>query len=151
MSCFKMPTLALVMLASVGGCGGEYATSEIVDTAPVSGTLTYKGQPLEYYQVVFMPVDGTRVAAGVTDAEGKFKMGTNDGGDGAPPGEAKVAVSFVGPPSTGEAGLEQVIDDPSKLPKPKIKIPAKYGDPETSGLTQTVPPEGITDLKLDLK
>lgn len=133
------------------GCGADYGTSEVVDTVPVSGTLTYKGQPLEYYQVIFMPVEGTRVATGVTDAEGKFKLGTNDLGDGAPPGEAKIAITFVGPPSSVEPGTEQAIDDPSKLPKPKVKIPAKYADPATSGLTQTVPASGLTDVKLDLQ
>jgi hypothetical protein len=47
--------------------------------------------------------------------------------------------------------VEAVIDDPSKLPKPKIRIPAKYNDPTTSELTQEVPWSGISDLKIDLK
>lgn len=148
--CF-IQVIFLGMMISALGCNPEYDTSEIVDTVPVSGVLTYQGKPLEFYQVVLMPVDGTRVAVGVTDAQGKFKLGTNDGGDGAPPGDAKIAVSFVGPPSSVEPGTEQVIDDPSKLPKPKIKIPAKYADPATSGLTQNVPAGGLTDLKLDLQ
>ena len=148
--CFLLCSLMSCVLGAVG-CDTDYGTSELVDTVPVSGVLTYQGKPLEYYQVVLMPVDGTRVAVGVTDAQGKFKLGTNDGGDGAPPGEAKIAVSFVGPPSMTEPGTEQAIDDPSKLPKPKVKIPAKYADPATSGLTQNVPPGGLADLKLDLR
>lgn len=135
----------------ITGCGGGYGTSEIVDTVPVAGTLTFQGKPLEYYQVVLMPDSGTRVAMGVTDAQGKFKLGTNDGGDGAPPGACKIAVNFVGPPSSEQGGNERIVDDPSKLPKPKIKIPAKYADPTTSGLAETIPAGGLTDLKLELK
>ena len=36
-------------------------------------------------------------------------------------------------------------------PKPKVKIPAKYNDPEKSGLVQEVPAAGLTELKIDLK
>ncbi len=142
----------LFCIGLLTGCSSQYEyRAETVDTVPVSGTLTYKGQPLEYYQVVFFPVDGVRVAAGVTDASGKFTLGTNDGGDGSPVGSCKVAVNFVGPPSTDAGGNEQIIDDPSKLPKPKVKIPAKYNDPEKSGLVQEVPAAGLTELKIDLK
>ncbi|MCC6508136.1 MAG: carboxypeptidase regulatory-like domain-containing protein [Pirellulaceae bacterium] len=144
-----------VALVSAGigliGCAGSYQTSDIEETAPVSGVLTYQGKPLEHYQVVFMPFNGSRVGTATTDAEGKFTMGTNDAGDGSPVGEMKVAISFVGPPSTVEAGTELIIDDPSKMPRPKVRIPAKYNDPETSGITQNVPREGVKDLKLDLK
>jgi hypothetical protein len=42
------------------------------------------------------------------------------------------------------------IDDPAEMPKPPVEIPAKYSNPETSGLTQDVPAGGVTDLKIDL-
>jgi hypothetical protein len=87
---------------------------------------------------------------GVTDAEGKFKLGTNDKDDGAPPGTHKVAIMWV-PPQSDNPGQETIIDDPALLPKPKVKIPAKYGNPETSGLTQEIPEDGKTDIKIDLQ
>ena len=124
--------------------------AHIEKVVPVSGTLTYNGQPLENYQVTFLPTDGRRAATGVADADGKFTMGTNKAGDGAPPGTHKVAIVWA-PPTTDLPGHEQIIDDPSLLPKPPVEIPAKYGNPETSGLTQEVPDEGIEDLKIDLK
>lgn len=139
------------VLASLCGCSGGYSTTaDIEKVVPVSGTLTYKGKPLESYQVVFMPSDGRRVATGVADAQGNFKMGTNDAGDGAPPGQCKVAVVFA-PPETGEGGNEQIIDNPAMLPKPKVQIPKKYSNPETSGLTQDIPEAGISGLKIDLQ
>ena len=139
-----------LLLAASTGCGSGYQTGDIEAVVPVNGTLTFQGKPLENYQVVFMPLDGRRVATGVTDANGNFKMGTNTAGDGAPPGKCEVAVQFA-PPDMGQPGNEVIIDNPAKLPKPKVKIPTKYGDPKKSGITQEVPSSGLKDLKIDLK
>ena len=142
----------LALAAGSSGCGPDYSqTADVERSVNVSGVLTYQGQPLEHYQVVLMPTDGRRVATGVTDAEGRFVMGTNKAGDGAPPGPSKVAVYFTGPPATDAPGNEQIIDDPSQLPQPKVKIPEKYGDPAQSGLTQDVPDSGLKDWKLELQ
>ena len=137
-------------LALLAGCGGGLNTGDVEAVVPVSGTLTYQGKPLENYQVIMMPDDGRRVATGVADAQGHFSMGTNTAGDGAPPGPCKIAIQFA-PPDTSEAGNETIIDDPSRLPKPKIKIPPKYADPATSGLAEDIPASGIEELKIDLK
>lgn len=140
----------MLCVVAVSGCGGGLNTGDIEAVVPVSGTLTYQGKPLENYQVIFMPSDGRRVATGVADAQGKFTMGTNEAGDGAPPGPCKVAIQFA-PPDTSVPGNEMIIDDPSKLPKPKVRIPPKYADPETSGLSQDIPSSGLEDLKIELK
>jgi len=124
--------------------------AHIEKVVPVSGTLTFHGQPLESYLVTFLPTDGRRAATGLTDAAGRFTMGTNKAGDGAPPGAHKVAFVWA-PPTPDTPGQEQIIDDPALLPKPKLEIPAKYGNPDTSGYTQIVPDGGMTDLKFDLK
>ena len=140
-----------LMLVGLSGCGKAPGPKAVVEkVVPVAGTLTYKGQPLEYFQVTFLPVDGRRPAIGVTDAAGKFKLGTNKAGDGAPPGASKVAIVFVGPPSNDPPGQEKQIEDPALLPQPKIKIPDKYNNPETSGLTQDIPKSGLPNLKIDL-
>lgn len=142
----------LLMCAAALGCETGYrAKADVERTVPVSGTLTFQGKPLEFFQVSVHPTDGSRVATGLADAEGKFVLGTNKLGDGAPPGKAKIAVTFVGPPSAEIPGQEAIIDDPSKLPKPTVKLPAKYGNPETSGLDQEIPQNGLTDWKLDLQ
>lgn len=143
---------SLYVLATllVAGCGDPGPRAEIEKVVPVSGTLTYLGKPLESYQVTFLPTDGRRAATGVTDAAGKFTMGTNKAGDGAPPGAHKVAFVWVAP-NNDLPGQEQIIDDPALLPKPAVEIPAKYANPDTSGYTQEVPDDGIADLKFDLK
>jgi hypothetical protein len=140
------------MLAFLAGCQGNPGPEPVIEkVAPVSGTLTYRGQPLEHYQVTFLPADARRAAVGVTDATGKFTLGTNKENDGAPPGPNKVAVAFVGPPMPDTSVTDMPVDNPALLPKPKIKIPEKYNNPETSGLTQEVPEDGVTDLKIDLQ
>ena len=142
----------VLSLSLVVGCGSRSGPEpEIERVVPVSGSLTYQGKPLSYHQVTFLPVDGRRAAVGVTDMEGRFTMGTNDTGDGAPPGRHKVAIAFVGPPTNETPGQEQIIDNPALLPKPDIEIPGKYSNPETSGLTQEVPEDGLPDLVIDLQ
>jgi hypothetical protein len=143
--------IAVVLGTALAGCGDSIEGPTIEKVVPVSGTLTFQGKPLEYFQVSFQPTDGRRAALGVTDANGKFTLGTNDVGDGAPPGSHKVAVVWVGPQGDVAAGQEVIIDDPSLLPKPSVQIPARYANPETSQLSQEVPSGGVTDLKIDLK
>lgn len=140
----------LMALGLFVGCGDSTPQAVIEEVVPVAGTLRFQGKPLEFFQVTLVPSDGRRAATGVTDKDGNFKLGTNDLGDGAPPGTHKVAVVWVGPPAADAAGQEVVVDDPSKLPKPSVAIPAKYNNPESSGLTLEVPAAGLPDWKLDL-
>ena len=144
-------SVPVCLLIGILGCGSSSSVKPSFEkVAPVSGTLTYQGKPLENYQVTFLPTDGRRPGVGLTDAAGKFKLGTNDLADGAPLGTNQVAVNFA-PPSTDDATTGSPIEDPALLPMPKVLIPAKYGNPKTSEITQEVPSGGLTDLKLDLK
>ena len=128
---------------------GPVATDE--PSVAASGIVTFKGQPLAGYQVVLMPEGNRRPAMGITDAEGKFVLGTNAPGDGAPPGKSKVAIVWAGPESTVDAVDQSAIDDPSKMPKPSVAIPDKFSNPETSELTADVPDAGTSELKFELQ
>jgi len=88
--------MALLVLPA---CSPSQSTGDVMKTVSASGKLTLNGAPLEFYQVMFFPTDG-RPAPGMTDAEGKFVLGTNGTGDGAMVGSHKVAVNWVGPPNT---------------------------------------------------
>lgn len=128
------------------GCDSN-PTGDIVDTVPASGTLTFNGVPLEYYQVAFFP-DNNRPAVGITDADGKFTLGTNGENDGAVVGMHRVAVTYVGKPSDNP---DEGIMEFTPPPPPKHKIPGKYNAAETSGIMLEIPSDGTSDLALDLK
>jgi len=140
-SCAKLVCVATFLV----GCNSE-PSATIEKTVPVAGVLTYKGQPLEYHEVMFFPT-GARPAAGTTDDKGQFTLGTNRPGDGAVVGKHKVTVKYVGPTIQQEPGKETVVE----IPPPKVKIPESYMSADTSRLTQEVPASGIRDLKLDLQ
>jgi hypothetical protein len=138
------------MLLTTGlGCGGSGAPIEDA-VVPVSGTVSYQGTPLSRYQVLFAPTDGRRPASGISDEQGHFVLSTNAEGDGAVPGSHRVTVFWAGPPPTDSTGAESPIEDPAKMPKQPLPVPAKYGDPEKSGLTETVPEDGTDQIKIDL-
>ena len=139
----------LLLLAASGGCSDNGAPREAA--VPVAGRVTYKGQPLPRYQVIFAPVDGRRPASGISDENGNFTLSTNAEGDGAPPGMHKVAVAWAGPPATDSTGSEVPIEDPKLMPKQPINVPAKFANPDESGLTQEVPDKGIQDLVINLE
>jgi len=132
----------------IAGCGGSYEPkAEIFQTVTAAGVLTWKGKPLSGFVVSVHPADGKRTASGTTDAEGKFQLGTNTAGDGAVPGSHKISVVWQ-PPE--DDGMGNVIDDPSKLPKPPVQLPPKYASPDTSGISLEIPESGSSELKLDL-
>lgn len=138
-----------IVLALMIGCGGDYSQqAEAVATVAASGTLTFKGKPLSGFQVAFHPADGKRPALGITDEAGKFVLGTNTRDDGVVAGISKVSVVWQSPE---DDGMGNVIDDPSKLPKAPVQIPAKYASPETSGIQVEVPDGGSSELTVALE
>ena len=82
--------VGLLALAA-GGCGGTGAV-------PVSGLVTYQGEPLADVTIIFTPAGGGaegaagKIATGQTDSQGKFTVTTESPGDGAVPGEYTVSI-----------------------------------------------------------
>lgn len=122
------------MLMMAIGCGAPAIEDYQVfdDLVPVKGQVLYKGKPIQDASIRLYPAgkstaDGVpaRVAA-VSDVEGRFELFTfrpEGKGQGAPIGDYRVTVSWVGP----TAGLPQ-----EKLDSLKELIPAKYINPRTS-------------------
>ncbi len=141
-------SLALLLSLAATGCGGG---SDGPATAPVSGTVTVKGAPRGDLTVTFYSEGGGRPAIGITDADGEFSLTTNNTGDGATVGSHKAAVSAGGsgeeasaPPMPGFPGYNEWMKKQREL------IDPKYADPKTSGLTYTVPAEGLTDIEIKI-
>ena len=73
--------LAGVCLLALPGCGDGRPK-----TIQVTGTVTYRGKPVQGAHVTFTP-QGNRSASGETDAEGRFTLLSFAPGDGAVAGE----------------------------------------------------------------
>jgi len=140
------PSLCVLLLA---GClGGSEQSASRPGTVPVSGTVTYKGQPVPDAHVSLIPNGGETGAFGKTDAQGKFALQSFAPGDGAVPGAYTVTVTAR--VVTGGVNTSQDIAAPPPPVQEKWLAPQKYADPQTSGLTASVKPDGDNTLKLEL-
>ena len=118
--------------AMLAGCGGGPGLQ------PVTGKVLLNKKAAEHATVVLHPVTPAAADApkprGTVSADGTFAITTNTAGDGAPPGEYRVTV-------------EQWLAGPRSDDAPTNRLPAKYSNPATSGLTAVVGP-GPTELKV---
>jgi hypothetical protein len=123
----------LVIPFGVAACN-----SDSVYTVQASGTVTYKGKPLEKGQVQFLPTEGP-AAVGLIE-NGKFILGTNSEGNGAPPGKYRVTVfSYANVQSKfGESTTKSV-------------IPNRYTNPDSSGLVVEIPSGGNDAIAIKLE
>lgn len=122
----------LIVSAFAIGCGGSGPR-----TAPVSGTVAYKGKPVANANVSFAPDDPSgRVATGITDSSGRFTLGTMTADDGAIVGKYKVGVIARGPERPAKAGEGSGM--PGETVPGEPTIPMKYFSPDTSGLVHEV-------------
>jgi hypothetical protein len=141
--------LAFLTLAALG-CGG---VSDRPALYPVSGTVVYKGKPVEGAQVSFFHEKAQRAAEGKTDAEGKFVLSMFDYNDGAMPGENVVTIDKIksapaaastdtsrppNPADLAKMGQEFGGGDPSKKKGADNELPAKYASRTTTPVKQTV-------------
>lgn len=128
--------LALLFTVPLTGCGDGKLKTE-----PVTGKVTFNGEPIEGAKVVFSPVDTSqgKPAVGRTNEQGVYTLQTSEGnvGAGTTPGEYIVMISKVkmvgtGKFLTGEEG-KQVEET-----KPVSELPDKYSDRRKTELKATV-------------
>lgn len=153
--------LSAVMMMAVG-CSGRLADKWrrlMPATHAATGSVAYKGKPLEGATVVFHPCDGVsesrRAAAGTTDAKGRFRLTTVKPGDGAVAGQFFVTIektTAVDPGAVAvapdEFGAFPLGADPSTA---KPLIPKKYFSPNTSGLTAEIKTRGRNEFSFSLE
>ena len=82
-----MRVLCIICVAAFAGCGGA---TDAPDLAKAEGVVLYKDAPLAGAMVTFV-VEGSPLATGETNGEGKFVISTG-GRPGAPVGSAKVGI-----------------------------------------------------------
>lgn len=117
-------TSALLLLLS--GCGRSDVDFPVT---LVTGTVTYKGQPLNSGTITFVPDDESlRGASGLIDDSGYYLLKTSQSVEGIMPGRYKVRLeSWTREPTMKRAG--------------ERAIPSKYENLKLSGLTAVVEPD----------
>jgi len=124
-------------------------------TVPVTGTVTYKGLPVDGAVVSFLG-DGTIPAAvGRTDAKGHFELTTSEPGDGAVPGTHQVTVSkIVGKKAApAKESMEEAAKRTTAAEEepPLSLIPERYANASTTDISLQVKPSGTNDFPIELK
>ena len=154
----RLSALAVFLAPILFGCGG----SDRPDLVDVSGVVTLNGQAVQGAEVVFQNEQSPRAATGVTDADGRFVLTTFEDNDGAVPGEHVVTIGKV---KTDAAISGALADDPSAAYGQGMEaaasgnmdaiqeneLPAKYADPKTSELSETVTKEGPNEFEFNLE
>ena len=135
---FIFSVIVAITSAAMIGC------SRGPKTVPVTGKVTYQGQPLKFGSVMFQPEKG-RMAKGQIQPDGTFTLST-DGKEGAVPGMHKVGVTCFelqspNPPATPPG------QEPSNG---RSFIPQKYNSPTGSGIAVEVT-EDMKPVELNLQ
>ena len=115
----------LLLLNSLTGCGSS--EPKALSTAPVKGTVTYKGKPLTKGSITFEPDGSGREAHGEIQPDGSFVLTTYKKDDGAVIGTHRVAIVNAMP-----------------------KVPVKYASASGSKIEIEVA-EGKTDYTINLQ
>ena len=143
---FRSVTAFCILVATGCGRGGP-------EFAPASGIVLMDGKPVDNAGVLFHPLGEGPMSSGTTDAQGRFRL-TSSGRDGALVGEHEVSIDKVD--HWGEGVDPKILQDPKAYRKglirlkPKLYLPAKYGNRETSGLRATVESSTDNEFKFDL-
>jgi hypothetical protein len=132
--------LCWIFLGLSIGCGGPKAL------LPVSGKVTYRGQPVPGGTIAFTPDakhgEHGPMAVGEIAPDGTYSLRT--GKDfGAAAGVYRVTVAAV--TSRGIAPPGQPFHVPQSL------VPEKYRDPELSQVTSRIEPDRANIIDIDLK
>jgi major membrane immunogen (membrane-anchored lipoprotein) len=135
-------SFATLGLLLVVGCGDS---TGLPKRYPVSGKVTYNGEPVKSGTIVFEPSDisSGRFGNGTIE-DGYYKLSTSgEGPDGALPGDYKIIIisksvdmAQVEANRKGGAGRQDDVFKAEK--KAKSNVPQKYARSDTSGLTAKV-------------
>jgi hypothetical protein len=120
----------LLCCGTVAACNGGGGGAK---TVPAGGVVKFSdGQPVADATVSLLSTQG-ELARAITDAEGKFQLGTFEETDGAVPGKHKVAV------------VPQIVRGVKGAP---ISVPDRYRLAETSGIEVEVKTEGENKFEI---
>ncbi len=128
------------LTATATGCGKRAR-----DLSPVTGKVTYRGQPLRFGAVSLHPESGQHATAAI-QPDGSFELSTPKEGAGVPVGKCQVRIVCY---------ENQNPELPPRQPNTRFTlgkslIPKKYTSCQTSGITVEVRPDKNEPLMLNL-
>ena len=133
----RASALTVLACALVGGCGGS-------NVVPVSGTLTFKGNPVTNAFVHFVPENG-RPSLGETDQGGRFTLVYDPQTKGAERGKHRVFVQYNAAADAGRPGT--VPGETPKLSGEWREFFTKYSGENSK--VEVVIDKSTSDLKLN--
>jgi len=151
----RIPAVALVAVTLLAGCR---ARTDRPATVPVRGVVIYHGEPVAAANVVLQSDQAPRAATGTTGADGTFALGTFSPGDGAVPGVHRATVSLPPPATAGVSSVEGADYEAAmaaqlsrRPPAAAAPIPARYADPNLSGLSFEIAAgrENVLEIRLE--
>jgi len=109
--------VGLLALGSIG-CGRTDSSGR----AAISGTVTFKGQPLDHGTIEFSPASAeAKSMSGATIADGKFSIRADQG---LTPGTYRVRISS--PEARPSGAPPEMPGDSTAAPVPKDRIPPEF-------------------------
>jgi hypothetical protein len=152
----RLSLLAAVSAITALGCSAKKVSPAPV--YPVTGIVTYKGQPVVGADITFSSDAENRSAFGRTDEKGKYRLTTFSANDGAVAGKHVVTIVKIEPPAA--APILPNVESPEYVPPglgedtspapPKSEFPEKYGKQQTSGLIAVVNADAPNDIDFNL-
>tara|TARA_R110002095_G_scaffold193151_1_gene171195 strand:- start:49028 stop:49498 length:471 start_codon:yes stop_codon:yes gene_type:complete len=150
--------LALLSLCFLSACGANSESSKITaDLVPVTGTASFKGEPLAGASITLIPQQGesgTQMASAVTNDSGAFELITPmpnmniEDLKGAVPGKYKVVISkFLMP--DGSALPPGTTEADAMTEGAKESLPRIYSNFEMSKLTAEVKKDTAEGTKIE--
>ena len=119
-----------------------------IKTVPVTGRVTYNGNPVTEGMVTFMPASSPagsiyRPATSQLQPDGSYNLRTFEPGDGVIPGEYAVAI----------VAFDHDTWAPPQYPgdEPDYTVPKKYVRPDTSGLEAVIPADASGPLEINFE
>lgn len=100
----RISTSALLLLVTLTlGCFG-YRASDLPELGEVTGVVTLDGNPLPEATVSFQSTEAGRMASGVTDDQGKYRLYLLNDISGAPVGVNDVYITTARPADDSKPG-----------------------------------------------
>jgi hypothetical protein len=137
--------LCLLSLATIIVAGCSNNSDRDAGTVPVSGKVTYNGQPLEGATITFISDTGSTPGAAMSGPGGVYTLRVK-------PGSYTITVSKLsGVVDTREMTMEEAMANANKpVEEPKETLPPKYQSPTESGLKFEVKQSGENKFDVPL-